>query len=352
MRQQLKTRLHGQPLEALARTTSNRILAAGERLKHQVHRLLQAEAPQLSRAVLRLQEEAKLLPRRAIESVLGSSIVLETAIRARLRTQMVADTSPLCFPYRTTLSLLSFTNGAWDRLILAMTGSIPSVFGTFVAWARNVQQSRKIDWEMQQGLRERLNGQVQDQLTPIQNQFHRALVNLRGSESQANESSHAHPVRLSGIDELQSRSRKLFEQLLQQYRMSRWILFVIALVGMLIFWSLMSGPIVSIYRQFVAASFSALTNDTDFVDTFHDPSLQLLMTSVILSYIPMFLYAMIVMALFLRRSKIERLANGLQSEHHSLVDDLQQNGILSLEYEDPLLEQAQFLLSLDRKRNG
>ncbi len=379
-KQQLKARLHGQPLEGLAKTISNRLAGAGDRLKHQIHRLLQAETPQLSRAVLRLQEEARLLPRRAIESVLGSPIVLETAIRARLRTQIVADTSPLCFPYRTTLSLLSFTHGAWDRLILAMTGSIPSIFGTFVAWARNVQQSRKIDWDMQQGLRERLNGQVHDQLAPIQQQFHRALAALRGetarsletslqSSSQATDSaisllhlsgegavakSRDYPVRLNGVDELQSRSRLLFEQMLLQHRSSRWWLLLLAFAGTVIFWILLAGPIVSVYRQYVIAAFRSLTLtvDSDFVSAFHYPSMHLIVTSVVLSFIPMLLYAMVAFACLLRRSKIERLAQRLQSEHHALVDELQQNSVLCLEFEDPLLEKAQFLLALDRQRIG
>ena len=349
LRKQIQARLQGHPLDALAQTTINRLNAASSRLKHQVNRLLQTETPQLSRAVMRLQDEAKQLPKRAIESVLGSSIVLETAIRARMRTQMVADTSPLCFPFRTTLSILSFTQGAWDRLVLAMTGSIPSIFGTFVAWARNVQQTRKIEWEMQQGLRERLSGQIQDQLSPIQHQFHRALAQLRGDEPASQTPSLPNAVRLSGVDELQSRSRMLFEQLLLQHRPARWMLWVVSLIGMIIFWSLLAGPIVSIYRQYVMASYNALSTNKSFVGLFDLPSLSMMVTSVVLSFIPMLLYAMISMTALLRRSKIERLARGLQAEHHVLVDELEQNGILRLEYEDPLLEQAQYLLSLDRK---
>ncbi|MDZ4849663.1 MAG: hypothetical protein SGI77_10230 [Pirellulaceae bacterium] len=349
LRNQILARLRGQPLDDLALTTINRLMAASSRLKHQVHRFIQAEAPELSVAVIRLQEEANLLPRRAIESVLGSQIVLETAIRARLRTQMVADTSPLCFPYRTTLSLLSFSHGAWDRLVLAMTGSIPSIFGTFVAWARNVQQSRKIDWEMQQGLRDRLNGQVHDQLAPIQSQFHRALAKLRGDDTAENTRAVSQVVRLAGVDELQSRSRYHFERVLDQHRPSRFVLLLLATFGTLGFWGLMAGPILSIYRQFFAASWGALLDNSDFIGTFEHPSVSKLLALVVLSYIPMLLYAMIALTVLLRRSKIDLLAKTVQAEQSSLVNDLQRDGILRLEYEDSLLEQAQFLIALDRK---
>jgi hypothetical protein len=345
LRAQLSQRLRSQLLSELGETREARLSAATARLKSQVHHLLETTAPQLSRSVHRLVSESQQLPNRVVESVLGSPVILETAVRARLRAQVVSDTSPIWFPYRTTISLLSMTQGAWDRLLLAMTGSIPSLFGTFVTWAKNVQQSRKIEWEMQEGLRERLNRQVEDQLAPMQQQFHRALSRIRSSHG----SSPSNPGRvvLRGVEELQSRSQSLFESVMQTSRASRWSLMLCAMIGTLIFWALLIGPIVAIYRQYFLACYRSFVNEATDVGTFPHPSPAMLATSIFLSFIPLLLYSMLALTSFIRRSKIERISRGLIEQHHGLVNELQSNGILRLDFEDSILEKAQFLLSLE-----
>jgi len=368
LRSDLLNRFHGSNVREFGDSISTRLSSAASRLKYDVYRAIESAAPQLATAVIQMQEAANALPRKAIESVLGSEIVLETAIRSRLRTQLVSDTSPLWFPYRPTLTLLAFTQGAWDRLIMAMTGSIPSLFGTFFAWAKNIQQSRKMHWDMQEGLRERLNSQAIDQLQPIQRQFHFALSQLQRSEEWAKtitpdsvsgpEKANPQSVRLAGIDELQSRSQGLFNDLTLQARTSRWTLASLGLLGILVFWSLLSGPIFSVYRQYLNASFNVLSNISKplgsetttipSVEEFPHPSPSLLMTSVILSFLPMLVYAMIVLTFLLRRSKIVRVAKIVKVRQHALVEQLQDEGIVRLEFQDLSLQHAHFLLGLDR----
>ncbi len=349
LREQVANRLASQALTELGETRADRLLAAKQRLTSQIRHLLESTAPQLSRAVHRLVSESQQLPNRVVESVLGSPLILETAVRARLRAQVVSDTSPIWFPYRTTISLLSMTQGAWDRLLLAMTGSIPSIFGTLVTWAKNIQQSRKIDWELQEGLRDRLNRQIEDQLIPLQQQFHRALTRVRSSQISMNNDSGR--VVLRGIEELQSRSQSLFESVMQRNRASRWSLMLSALVGTTIFWGLLIGPIVAIYRQYFLACYNSFMNQGTDVGSFPHPSPAMLATSVFLSFIPLLLYSMLTLSSFVRRSKIERIARGMIEQHHGLVNELQTNGILRLDFEDSILEKAQFLLSLDSQND-
>jgi hypothetical protein len=321
--------------------------------------VLETTAPQLATAVIQIQNAANGLPKKAIESVLGTDLVLETAVRSRLRTQIVTDTSSLWFPYRSTMALLALSQGAWDRLVMAMTGSIPSIFGTFFAWAKNVQQSRKIQWDIQEGLRERLNSQAIDLLHPIQRQFHIALAELRGSQpwetnfSQGlprvqSDPAHA-PVRLAGIDELQSQSQIQFDEITSRKKVPRFALTLTATVGVFLFWALLSAPIFSVYRQYLTASvntFSDIGHHT--VDEFPHPSPSLLLTSVILSFVPMLIYAMIVMTMLLRRSKVRTISALIQSEHRRLVEKLQDDETLRLDFQDPSLQHAHFLLGLDR----
>ncbi len=340
-------RLRSQPLESLNRTRSKRLTAINHKLRRDVSRMIDNDTPYLASAVRRLHEEAEKLPLQVLETVLGSSWILQTAVRSRLRARLVADTSPLWFPYRSLLSLLSFSQGAWDRLILAFTGSVPSLFGTLANWAKNLQQSHSVSQEMQTGIRERLLGQVSDRLEPIHRQFHNALHRLKHGD-QAIMQADVPRVRLGGIEELQSQSRLLFEQKLEANAVGSFGLQATGCVASLAFWGMMLGPIVSVYRRYFHASYQAIAENSPAVEEFPHESAQLIFTSALLSIIPIFIFAMIAMTFFLRGSKIHRIVSQVQSEHHQLLEQLRRDGVLRLHFEDKSLELAEFLIHLDR----
>ena len=340
----LQLRLRKESLDDIAATRSNRLSAATDRLRHRIGQMLDSQLPQLSAAVRKLHSEADALPGQAIEAVLGSRVVLQSAVRGRLRAQMIADTGMIWFPYRSVLTILGLTHGAWDRLLMSLSGSVPSIFGTFAAWARNVQLSRKINWEMHEGIRDRLNRQIEDRLEPVQAQFHRAVTRMHGTNQEIKTASTSPKIRLSGVEELQTRARSVFEWSVDRHQMSWITLQIIALVGTTIFWVLMAGPIVSIYRQYLSASYLTLTSAVSSVDTFPHPSPALLMTSVLLSLIPMLIYAMVVLSWNQRRSKINQIAESAYTEEMKLVDELKRSGVIALHYDDPLLEHAEFLI--------
>lgn len=341
-------KIRTQPLENLSRTRANRLAALHAKFRRDVSRSVESQAPYLGTAVRRLHEEAERLPSLVVESVLGAPLILETAVRGRLRAQMINDTSALWFPFRAILSLLGFTQGAWDRLLLALTGSVPSIFGTLASWARNVQQSRKITFEIQEGIRDRMSRQVEDRLEPIHRQFHAALHALKEDEPMTQTASDLPKVRLAGIEELQTQSRALFETKVDASSMPSFPLQVTGALATIGFWGMMSGPIVSVYRQYFHASYEALWKAESHVSEFPHPSPSMLGTSILLSSIPLLLFAMIIMAFVLRRAKIRKIARTILNDHHSLVEDLKHKGVLRMNYEDRALEQAEFLIRLDR----
>lgn len=345
--QAIHERLRSQPLDHLNRTRSSRLTAANQKLRRDIGRLIATETPYLASAVSRLHEEAERLPMQVVETVLGSPWILQTAVRGRLRARLVADTSPLWFPFRSLLSLLSFTQGAWDRLILALTGSVPSLFGTLANWARNLQQSRNVSQEMQNGIRDRLLGQVTDRLEPIHRQFHNALHRLKHGD-QATMQTDVPKVRLGGIEELQSQSRQRFEERVDTNAVPNFGLQAIGIIATAIFWTMMSGPIIYVYRRYFHASYQSIAAETLAADEFPHESMGLMVTSAFLSIIPIFLLAMIAMTFFLRKSRIEAIARAIQSDHHSLLEKLRREGVLKLHFEDRALELAEFLIQLER----
>ena len=349
---QLIDRLSGLELNelSLASARDARLASAQQRLRSEVAKLIGAELPQLSAAVDRLNRETESLPDRVLETLLGSSSVLETGVRMRLRARLVSDTSLLWFPYRTIMSTLNLTHGAWDRVVLALAGSIPSLFGALASWAKNARQSRDFSVEMQDGIRQRTQRQVEERLKPLCDQFHRAVMKLRPQEerSGAIDDSYSSGMRLSGIDELQNRSQRIFDDAIASNATANITVQLFALGGTVLFWAFMAGPIVVIYREYFAASLHALSGSETHLENFPHPSPGLMFTSLVLSILPLAIYCMVVLTAALNGRKVARVAKSIIREHESAIAELKRTDVIHLEFEDELLRQAEFLLNLRR----
>jgi hypothetical protein len=343
-RQQLRERLGGLSLDRFAQSRQSRLDAARQRYLRHVSQCMQQEVPQLLGSLRTIEREAEKLPSQVIESLLGSSAVLETAIRSRRRAQIVQDTAGIWFPYRTAISMLSLVAGAWDRLLWALTGSVPSLFGTLIAWARNLQSSRQAQQAIEQGIRQRVSQQLEDRWDPIQRQFYASLDTSLGPFSHRSPGNREGMIRLSGLEELQTRSHLVFDEQMERSKVPWSILQLLGLFASVIFWGLMAGPIVAVYRQYLSASFHAMSDGVAKIEEFPHPSPSLFLTSGMVSLFPIFLFAMVVLTWLLRRSRLQEIGRRVLAQHHQLIDQMRSEGLLQITYDDPLLEKAQFLL--------
>ena len=110
----------------------------------------------------------------------------------------------------------------------------------------------------------------------------------------------------------------------------------------------MAGPIVSIYHQYFSASYDSVIDGHVHPEGFPHPQPGLILTSVILSLLPLVVYAMVVLTLSLSQRKVRRVALEIQAAHSQAIDQLRASRIIQLEFEDRLLQQAEFLLNLAR----
>ena len=347
-------RLRSRPLDdvSLSRSKEQRLQAAQERFRVQVSRLVGDQIPQLASAVRKLYQETEKIPEEVISSMLGSPLILQAAVRSRMRTQLVNDTSALWFPYRSILSLLHLTHGAWDRVLMSLTGSVPSLFGAMTAWARNFQQTRQLQWEMQSGLKDRIEQQVRDRIEPLCEHFERVVHRLqsRGTltpRTTATETASGLGIQLTGIQQLQNHSQNIFENTLAENAFSRFPLQIAGLLGTALFWAFLSGPIISVYRQYFQASYHAISDAVATVEHFPHPPPTLFFTSLLLSALPLLIYCMVILTLYLRRPTIERVSAVIQQRHYQTIEEMKIAGTLKLHFENPLLDQAQFLIHLE-----
>ncbi len=349
-RSQLVSRLTSLHLDdlSLASSRESRLQSAEQRLRRLVSKSISEQMPQLASAVDRLNQETEGLPERVLDSLLGSSQILDTGVRMRLRSRLVGDTYLLWFPYRTLMSVLNMTQGAWDRVMLALAGSVPSIFGALTTWARNVRQSREFNVEVEDGIRQRMQRQVEERLKPLCDQFHRAIWQMRARDQQQQSVPDVGSMSLSGIEELQNESRTIFERAINENVTSPWLTQLLAVCGTGLFWAFMAGPIVAIYHQYFSASYESLVDGKVHPEGFPHPQPGLIVTSVVLSLLPLVLYAMIVLTLTLSNRKVRRISAEIEKAHSDAIERLRKSGVIRLQFEDRLLQQAEFLLNLSR----
>jgi hypothetical protein len=331
------------------RRRSVRLAALDERFRAALHTVLSDQLPSLTAAVKRLNDEALALPTEIAESLVGSGGPLRAAVRSRLRLSLLTDTAAIWFPYRSMLGLLNLTHGAWDRVLMSLSGSLPSLVSVVWSTGRNLSADRGARDDIREGLRRRSAAVVADRLNPLALRFREELAALRHHQTNLIDSqteSRSQVAYLSGIDTLQESSQRIFDHEVERVSLSRTMAVLCGLSGTLIFWLLMSGPIVALYRGYFDASFVTLRNLSGDLETFPRPDLSMMLTSLILSLLPTALFAMIVLTFSQGRRRVERAEASIRRQHHETIESLQRDGVLQLRWDEPLLADAEFLLSV------
>jgi len=364
----LQTELENNPDSDLRKST--RLSALEQRFRFALRGLLADELPGLTRAVNRLNDEAEKLPGEVAQTLIGPNGPMQAAIRSRLRLKLLTSTGAIWFPYRSILGLLNLTHGAWDRVLLSLSGSLPSLVSTIWTSTRSLASERDANQEMRDGLQRRSAAAVSDRLGPLASQFRDELALLRHElegqsphrrEAVSELSSTPQLASLSGIETLEERSHELFEDAIDRYSISQAAAMLLAVVGTLIFWSLMAGPFVALYSEYLQASYESLIRQagerggqpgSHVLERFPKPELAMVLTSLLLSVLPTAIFAMIAIASAQTHSRTAKAALAIREGHDKTIAQLQQDGVLRLRWDDPLLTDAEFLVRAGRSAAG
>ncbi|QDT04329.1 hypothetical protein K227x_27190 [Rubripirellula lacrimiformis] len=331
------------------RRRSTRLSAMDARFRSALNSVLGDRLPDLTAAVRRLNDEARKLPLEVAESLVGSGGSLQAAVRSRLRLSLLNDTAAFWFPYRTQLGILNLTHGAWDRVLMSLSGSLPSLVSAVWTSTKNLTSERDARDDVRDGLRKRSDAAVADRLGPLAIRFRDEVAALRDGKKHASsltdEPSRGQVAYLSGIDTLQERSQRIFEDAVDRVSISRTPAILCGLIGTAIFWFLMAGPVIALYRGYFDASYATLRDLSGNLDSFPRPDFAMMLTSLILSVLPTALFAMIVLSVAQSRSRVRRAELQIRDHHHDAIEQLQRDGVLRLRWDEPLLADAEFLLS-------
>ena len=333
------------------RRRSTRLAALDGRFRAALHSVLSDQLPGLTAAVRRLNDEATALPMEIAESLVGRGGPLRAAVRSRLRLSLLTDTEAIWFPYRSILALLNLTHGAWDRVLMSLSGSLPSLVSAVWTTTKNLSVERGAADALRDGLQRRSAAAVADRLGPLAARFRDELSELREERPAAKHSltdtdgARSQVAYLSGIDTLQESSQRIFDDEVDQVSVPRSMALVCGILGTLIFWFLMAGPIVALYRGYFDASYETFRNLSGDLDSFPQPDFSMMLTSFLLSMLPTAIFAMIVLSVAQSRSRVNEAESRIREIHHDTIGRLQRDGVLQLRWDEPLLADAEFLLS-------
>jgi len=82
------------------------------------------------------------------------------------------------------------------------------------------------------------------------------------------------------------------------------------------------------------------------LQAFPRPEATMMLTSLLLSILPTAIFAMFVISLAQGRWRIDRAETRIREAHAQAISRLQQERVLRLRWDDPLLADAEFLLSV------
>ncbi|MCS7271160.1 MAG: hypothetical protein NZ703_08750, partial [Gemmataceae bacterium] len=289
----------------------------------------------------------KLLPELAFK-MFGDDLHLGMIVRSQLRALWLHTTPLWCFPYRSILGLLIVTTNAWDRLIFALTGSLPSL--ALTTW----QALRNLRMVSRQHLRQRLDfaAPLQDKarqvVTLYLEQIRRVVQAAQGSEHSPQQSVDQHVVvKIAGLDEFQQRCRHLLQHTVQAATARLWAPVVFATVATAVFLFLFSGPVIVIYRQYLETIIQVFHGEHVQWSDFPQPSFSVIVTSFILSVIPVAIIAMASLTWASRMHAVNQIVRKVREQLAHLIEQWQQQALLRWEVEEPQLQAVQYLLQLE-----
>ena len=333
-------------------------LASLERRFHQsLHNVLSDQLPGLTSAVTRLRHESMRIPTEIAEQLVGRGGPMQAAIRTRLRLTLLTETAAYWFPYRSLLGVLNLTHGAWDRLLISFSGSLPSLISAMWTSSAGRQSDDKSLTEVRKGLQYRGEVAVAERLGPLAAQFRQEVNELHSDNNnppyERTRSSDSCVAKLSGLETLQGESQLIFDSEVDRASISRLTACLLGLLGTVIFWGLLSAPILALYSEYMNASSqvfellgeSKASAGGNPIRLFPTPQAAMLMTSLVLSLLPTAIFSMIVLSIAQSHRRVRATEGAIRRRHHQAIETLQRSGVLQLQWDDPLLTDAEFLLT-------
>ena len=284
----------------------------------------------------RLLREENEAVRGVVRELLGNRQELTAGIRARLMTRVAQSCPSHWFPFRALLGLLALTAGAWDRLVLALSGSLPSLALVLFQSGRNLKLLQQRQDSARTALLERIAIMLKERIADPHRIFVRA-VRAATSEHSENIVETVPEYRLEGLYAMEARAQAIVDENVDRVALRPALLGVIGGVSTVVWVTLSLGPLWAVYGQFLSASGAVLSGvAVPAWDAFPAPSFSMLFATVLLVIAPVFVLAMLALGLTIRAKVVNSCADHIQKATHEAFVDLMENGLVGSSSDAPL----------------
>jgi hypothetical protein len=299
-----------------------------ERLLDELHRGMAPFFDRVGPTHDRLLREENEALRGVVRELLGNRQELAAGIRARLMTRVAQNCPSHWFPFRSLLGLLALTAGAWDRLVLALSGSLPSLALVLFQSGRNLKLLQQRQDSARAALLQRIAIMLKERIADPYRIFVRA-VREAASEHSEDIVESVPEYSLEGLSAMEARAQAIVEENVERVALRPAMLAVIGGVSTVVWISLSLGPLWAVYGQFLSASGAVLSGvAVPAWDAFPAPSFSMLFVTVLLVSAPVFFLAMLALALTIRGRIVNSCAENIQKATHEAFVGLMENGLV------------------------
>ncbi len=317
--------------------------ARRDRFFNDVRRVLESDYRKIAELLARLEAAAQAVPRELLPHLLGSERTADAAIRIWLRAEVLHRTPAYFFPLRSFLGLFALTSRAWDSLLLAIGGSVPSLFTTLFSIAGSVRV-----------LRSRRHGQEDDALERtvrriVLEKQHADLSALR----EHFEAMSARPTpadsllplpQVEGLGELRAAAAESFERVIRDEAMPRWVLHLAGWLSLACWFVLLHAPLRAVYGQYFATLWRSLQSGAGVSwMEFPVPPVSTVMGWIMLAFLPIFAGALLLQALAAKERRVKRCRAAMENAIRAAMDEFTARGVLALKLRDAKLEAGRWL---------
>jgi len=308
--------------------------------KDKVRSLLEGEFPQIHGPLEDLKSFEQLIPNKVLELVLGSDRAVNAGLRKEFRMDLIERSPSWFFPMRAMDTLLARTRGAWDSFLIAMTGSIPSLAKVLFTAGKNLHEEQGLEDAHFHALKIRLEQLLEDEARS----YIWRIEELSGEgpevHSQFDTSVAVHGMRLLVED-----AEEVKVNAVENGR-SRFLPVLLAILGMAVFWALLSPLLRSIYQEYIQVGWSIWMSEKVEKNWQDLPVLPLRQvgSTLLLCALPAFLISMVRMSYCCRSKHIAGVRKQIQEQLREAVILRLSDGSFRIQIKNPKIESLRKLL--------
>jgi hypothetical protein len=270
-------------------------------------------------AFARLEEKTAQLPLQAVDHLLQEERRLQALVRADLRLNLMERIPLWAFPFRSLVSLFCVTTGAWDRVALALAGSLPSLALAGVNAGKNIGEQAQAQALLRDNLHHHLHGFARREMADTLERFAAAVARAAGRKQTDQQGGPQFEVH--GCDSLAATWRRVLGEAVGRAAMSKPAVQGLAVAASLIFLFLLGAPLWHAYGQYIPAAWGSWSGDWSPQALAAYPSLPagFWLTALALGIIPVLVLALLTVALALRGSRARRCIAILRERYPPLA---------------------------------